>query len=44
MLKDLSNNVPLVDEADNAHFAPTFGADQGICFVDLLDEVRPALL
>ncbi len=44
MLKDLFNHLRLVNKIDNVHFSLTFGADQGICFIDLLDEVGPALL
>ncbi len=40
----VNNDRTLVDVADDAHFAGAFGADKRICFVDLADEVRPALL
>ncbi len=39
VLKDLSNDVPLVIEANDSRFAGAPGADKRICF----DEVRPAL-
>lgn len=42
MLKDLSHDVPPVDEADDTHFAATFGSDKRVGFVDLADEVGPA--
>ena len=42
MLKDFFNDVPPVDEANDFHFAGTFGADKRVGFVDLADEVRPA--
>ncbi len=44
MLKDLSNDVPPVDEANEFHFAGTFGADKRVGFVDLADKVGPAPL
>ena len=43
VLKDFIDDLRLVDEA-NAHFSLAFGTDEGICFVDLLNEVRPASL
>jgi len=39
VLKDFSNDVPLVNEANDSHFAGALGADKGIGFVDLADEV-----
>jgi hypothetical protein len=44
VLKDLSNDVPLVNEANDSHFAGALAADKRICFVHLSDEVRPAPL
>jgi len=41
VLKDFSNDVPPVDEANDAHFAGTFGADKRVGFVDLADKVGP---
>ncbi len=43
MLKNFFDDRTLVDEANDFHFAGALGANQRICFVDLLDEVRPAL-
>ena len=42
MLKVLSNDVAPVDEANDAHFAGTVGADKRIGFIDLADKVGPA--
>ena len=43
MLKDLFDHLRLVNEADYAKFSLTVGADKGVRFIDLLDEVGPAL-
>jgi len=43
VLKDLFDDRTLVDEANDSHFAGALGADKRICFVDLSDEVGPAL-
>src|SRR3970282_551504 len=42
VLKDLFDDLWLVDEADDSHLSMAFRADQGICFIDLSDKVRPA--
>ncbi len=42
MLKDFFNDVPPVDEANDAHFAGTFGADERVGFIDLAYKVGPA--
>ena len=44
MLKDLSNDVPMVNEANDSYFARALGADKRICYVHLSDEVRPVSL
>ena len=38
----MNNDVPLVNETDDAHFARALGADKRTCFVDLSDKVGPA--
>ncbi len=37
VLKDLSNDVPLVNEANDSHFAGALRKDKRICFVHLTD-------
>jgi hypothetical protein len=44
VLEDLSNDVSLVNEANDSHFAGALGANQRICFVYLADKVGPALV
>jgi len=39
----VKNDRTLVDEANNSHFVGALRANKRICFVDLADEVRPAL-
>jgi hypothetical protein len=34
----------MVNGTDDAHFSLAPGADKRICFIDLADKVRPALL
>jgi hypothetical protein len=41
-VEEFFDDRTLVDEANDFHFAGALGANQRICFVDLLDEVRPA--
>jgi len=40
MLKDFSNNLWLVNEANDSHFARALGADKRVSLVDLSDKVR----
>ena len=42
MLKDFFDDVRLVNEADDPHFAGALGEDKRVCFIDLADKVRPA--
>jgi len=44
VLKDLFNDIPLVNEANDSHFTGALGTNQRVYFADLLDEVGPALL
>ncbi len=39
----MNNDLSLVNEADDVHFARALGAEERICFVHLSDELRPAL-
>ncbi len=39
----MNNDFGLVDEARDAHSYLAPGVDKRICFIDLSDEVRPAL-
>ena len=41
VLKDLFDDLRLVNKADDAHFPLVFGTGQRVCFVDLSDEVGP---
>jgi len=43
VLKDLFDDLRLVNKADDAHFPLVLRAGQGVCFVDFSDEVGPAL-
>jgi hypothetical protein len=43
VLKDFFDYVGLVDEADDAHLSLAFGAGKRVSFVDLSNEVGPAL-
>ena len=40
MLKDFSNDLRLVNEANDSHFARALGADKSVSFVDFSDKVR----
>ena len=42
-MKDLFNNIALVDEADDPHLSFTLGTGKRIALIDLSDEVGPAL-
>jgi hypothetical protein len=42
MLKDLFDDIWLVNKRNDPHFSLALGAGQRICFVDLSDEVGPA--
>ncbi len=40
----VNNDFGLANKADNPHLPATLGTDKKVCFVNLLDEVGPALL
>ena len=39
----VNNDFGLANKADNPHLPVTHGTGRRVCFVDLLDEVGPAL-
>jgi len=43
VLKDFFNYFWLIDEADDPHLTLALGTGKGICFIDLSDEIGPAL-
>lgn len=43
MLKDLFDDIRLVDEANDAHFPLALGTGKRIGLIDFSDEVGPAL-
>jgi len=44
VLKDLFDDLRLVNKADDAHFSLALRAGQRVCFVDFSDEIGPPLL
>ena len=40
--QDLADHVIIFDKSDHAHSALALGADQGIDFIDFLDQLSPA--
>jgi hypothetical protein len=43
VLKNLFNDIRLVNEADDAHLSLAFGTGKRVCFINFSDEVGPAL-
>ncbi len=39
----MNNDLGLVNETDDVHFARALGAEERICFVHLSNELRPVL-